>query len=313
MDRRLRQFLAVAETGNVSSAAQMLHVSQPTVSVNIRRLEEDHGVQLFKRSSRGVQLTDFGEVLYEHVKIMARLDEHAKAEIRILKASSQKAMRIATGFAWWSLFMRDIFNAYRGAHSQTSLHVDLCSSLDGLKNLLSGDIACFVGTKVAKLNDTMGFDFERLFCVEDAYFARADHPLAGTERTLSALAPYPKLDVAPFVNRHLGIVEREGFEATSLTRPPVQSGLYTTNSMTAGIDILCDTDAILTYPIVCKTYFEQRGLAMLDVVDRPKNQIEIGIYRLAEKTPDRQLAHILDAIRTSTGAIFTMPVETSED
>ncbi len=93
MDRRLRQFLAVAETGNVSAAAESLHVSQPTVSVNMRRLEEEHGVQFFKRSSRGVQLTDFGKVLYEHVKVMARLDDHAAAEIRILKASRQKAVK----------------------------------------------------------------------------------------------------------------------------------------------------------------------------------------------------------------------------
>ena len=39
MDRRLRQFLVVAETGNVSLAAEMLHVTQPTISVNLSKLE----------------------------------------------------------------------------------------------------------------------------------------------------------------------------------------------------------------------------------------------------------------------------------
>ena len=46
MDKRLRQFLAVAETGNVSVAAELLHVTQPTISVNLNKLEED---QLFSR------------------------------------------------------------------------------------------------------------------------------------------------------------------------------------------------------------------------------------------------------------------------
>ena len=62
MDRRLKQFLAVAETGNVSVAADLLHVTQPTVSVNLHKLEEEHGVKLFDRSSRGMTLTDFGDI-----------------------------------------------------------------------------------------------------------------------------------------------------------------------------------------------------------------------------------------------------------
>jgi DNA-binding transcriptional LysR family regulator len=305
MDRRLRQFLAVAETGNVSAAAEVLHVSQPTVSVNIRRLEEEHGVQLFKRSSRGVQLTDFGQVLFEHVKIMARLDDHAKAEIQNLKLSAQKAMRIATGFAWWSLFMRDIFNTYRHGSRGVSLHIDVCSSLDGLRNLLSGDIACFVGTKVAHLNDTMGFEFEHLFSVEDAFFVRGGHPLMGQEHTTADLSQYPKLDVAPFVNRHHGIVERTNDDPKSVSLPPSQAGLYTTNSMTAGIDILSDTDAILTYPIVCAPYFEQHGITMLNVSDRQTKMIEIGIYRLAQKTPDQQLSNVIDLIRQSADRLFS--------
>ncbi len=303
MDRRLRQFLAVAETGNVSAAAESLHVSQPTVSVNMRRLEEEHGVQFFKRSSRGVQLTDFGKVLYEHVKVMARLDDHAAAEIRILKASRQKAMRIGTGFAWWSIFMREILTGYQKDHDQLSLHVDVCSSLDGLRNLLSGDIACFVGTKVTKLNDTMGFEFEHLFSVEDAFFARINHPLAHGVRSLRELSQYPKLDVAPFVNRHLGIIERTDFDPILVSKNLNQTGLFTTNSMTAGIDMLQDTDAILTYPILCRPYFQKHNVTMLDVADRPRQEIEIGIYRLAEKKPDQQLIGILDHIRRSTTAI----------
>lgn len=300
MDRRLRQFLAVAEAGNVSTAAAQLNVSQPTVSVNMRRLEEDHGVQFFKRNSRGVHLTDYGKVLYEHVKVMARLDAHATAEIKFLKGSRQRAMRIGTGFAWWSLFMRDILRSYRIENPMVSLHVDVCSSLDGLRNLLSGDIACFVGTKVAKLSDTMGFDFEHLFSVEDAYFARTGHPMMGRPQTQAALAAYPRLDVAPFVNRHLGIVDRADFDPASAATPLDQRARLSTNSVTAGIDILHDSDAILTYPIAFGPSLNAAGIDMLNITDRPKTLIEIGIYRLPERQPDAHLADILQAIRTST-------------
>ncbi|PWJ20560.1 helix-turn-helix domain-containing protein [Jannaschia seohaensis] len=50
MDRSFRQVLAVAETGNASRAAEAMNLSQPPVSVKIRKLEEAHGVVLFQRS-----------------------------------------------------------------------------------------------------------------------------------------------------------------------------------------------------------------------------------------------------------------------
>jgi DNA-binding transcriptional LysR family regulator len=181
----------------------------------------------------------------------------------------------------------------------------VCSSLDGLRNLLSGDIACFVGTKVAKLNDGMGFEFEHLFSVEDAFFARKDHPLAHGTRSQSELTQYPRLDVAPFVNRHLGIMKRTDFDTILVPKNVSQTSLLSTNSMTAGIDILQDTDAILTYPILCQPYFQKHDVTMIDVVDRPRQKIEIGIYRLAEKKPDRQLAGILEQVRRSMAALQT--------
>ena len=61
-------FYAVANTGNISRAAKVLYTSQPVVSKYIARLENELGVQLFKRTPRGVILTEEGSILYEHVK-----------------------------------------------------------------------------------------------------------------------------------------------------------------------------------------------------------------------------------------------------
>ena len=63
-----RIFYAVANTGNISKAAKELYISQPAISKSIQKLEENVGVKLFDRSSRGVSLTPEGQLLYTHVK-----------------------------------------------------------------------------------------------------------------------------------------------------------------------------------------------------------------------------------------------------
>ena len=58
----------MAKPGNISRAAKELYISQPAISKSISKLEDSLGLSLFTRSSRGVQLTCEGEVLFEHVR-----------------------------------------------------------------------------------------------------------------------------------------------------------------------------------------------------------------------------------------------------
>ena len=61
--RVLNYFLAVAREENITKAAQMLHITQPTLSRQIIQLEEELGVSLFIRSTKGVELTRYAQKL----------------------------------------------------------------------------------------------------------------------------------------------------------------------------------------------------------------------------------------------------------
>lgn len=62
---QLRSFHAVARTGSFTRAAEQLHVSQPTITTQVRFLEESYNVELFHRRGRRVQLTELGEQLMQ--------------------------------------------------------------------------------------------------------------------------------------------------------------------------------------------------------------------------------------------------------
>jgi LysR family hca operon transcriptional activator len=83
--RHLRYFIAVAEAGSLSVAAQQkLHTTQPSLSRQIRDLEDEVGVQLLTRSARGIELTPAGRAFLDHSRlVLSQVEAAAEAARRV--------------------------------------------------------------------------------------------------------------------------------------------------------------------------------------------------------------------------------------
>src|SRR4051794_36533327 len=92
--RHLRYFVAIAEEGSFTRAAERLWVAQPGLSTQIRRLESELGVRLFERHTRGVDLTDAGEVLLGRARVALTAADVAAGTGRDLEAGLLGSVRV---------------------------------------------------------------------------------------------------------------------------------------------------------------------------------------------------------------------------
>jgi DNA-binding transcriptional LysR family regulator len=94
--RHLRYFVAVAEELHFRRAAERLHVAQPAVSEQVRKLEVDLGVQLFERTHRSVALTNAGVALLDEARRVLRQAEVARQAAR--NAEERATLRLRIGY-----------------------------------------------------------------------------------------------------------------------------------------------------------------------------------------------------------------------
>lgn len=94
--RHLRYFVAVAEAGHITRAAEQLGIAQPPLSQQIRALEQRLGITLFKRHPKGVTLTEGGQTLLGEARRI--LDAMSAVEQRMQRMARGLAGRLAVGF-----------------------------------------------------------------------------------------------------------------------------------------------------------------------------------------------------------------------
>jgi DNA-binding transcriptional LysR family regulator len=134
--RHLRQFVAVAEDGHITRAAERLGMQQPPLSQRIKAIETELDVQLFRRKARGVELTEAGRVFLDRAR--AVIAQYDGAFVATRSAARGEQGHLCIGMmptAPFHPFVPFVIRAFRAAFPLVSLTLDECLRKEALERL----------------------------------------------------------------------------------------------------------------------------------------------------------------------------------
>jgi DNA-binding transcriptional LysR family regulator len=178
--RRLTIFLTVAEELHFRRAAKRLHMSQPPLSMAIRSLEEDLGVQLLERSTRAVRLTRSGMHLYEHGQRLLQDMIQLETQVQQVATGQIGALRLGfVGIAMW-MDLPNVIRDFRAAFPKVQLQLDESPSANVQEQVLAGRL----DLGLVRALDKPDARLENKLIYEENYWLAipASHPFAKRQR-----------------------------------------------------------------------------------------------------------------------------------
>lgn len=175
MEQALSQyhiFYAVARHGNISRAAEELYISQPAISKSIHKLETALNTRLFKRTSRGVSLTEDGELLFVHVQEAFASLDFAEKTLERKHSLGISHLRIGASVTLCKYVLLPYLQKFITAHPHVKITISCHSTCQTLELLQEQkiDIGLIGKTRLMK-----GCDFYPIQSIQDTFVATSSY------------------------------------------------------------------------------------------------------------------------------------------
>jgi DNA-binding transcriptional LysR family regulator len=192
---QLRSFYAIARDRSVTRAATRLGLTQPALSLQIKALEAELGEVLFTRQRKQMQLTQAGEILYQHVQRVFATIEEAKTEVAALQHLLRGHLAIATSDTNCAYILPPVLRQFRAHYPQVRIDIRSRMSSQVLQLVVEHEVDFGIATlPMAHRQVTT----ETLFHREDVVICPADHPLSRAKSvSLAQVGAYPLLALSP--------------------------------------------------------------------------------------------------------------------
>lgn len=138
--KQLLYFITIVEEGGVCAAARKLYISQPPVTYQLRRLEEELGVKLLERNARQIVMTDAGRVFYQRAKRMLQLSEAAQQEMVAFGTGLSGTFHLGVRGTSSSMQLYEVLQRLHGQYPGLRFDVHTNSTYDLIEKLEAGII-----------------------------------------------------------------------------------------------------------------------------------------------------------------------------
>lgn len=184
-------FYYVARTLSFSEASKMLYISQSAVSQSIKVLEKKLGQSLFIRSTKRVQLTPEGEILFKHIEPAMNLIRQGETQLLEANTLNGGQLRIAASDTICRYFLVPYLNKFHRDHPNVHIKVTNSTSIDCAHILETGQvdfvISNFPNSGLSNVNNIRTIkEFHDIFVANSKYF-----PLKNKTLSLRELLNYP--------------------------------------------------------------------------------------------------------------------------
>ena len=196
--RHLRYFIAVAEEGHITRAAERLGMQQPPLSFRIKAMERELDVQLFRRKARGVELTDAGRAFLDNARAMlAHFDQTFETTRRTARGELGQICVGVTPMSTFHPFVARAIRTFRESFPLVSQRLDEGISDELVERVRNGRIdVAFIRSPVA---DPDGLVVSLLLEEPLMLALPSEHALAGTSRTSGAALSLKRLARETFI------------------------------------------------------------------------------------------------------------------
>ncbi|MCD7837026.1 MAG: LysR family transcriptional regulator [Lachnospiraceae bacterium] len=139
LDSKVETFMTICKYMNFTKAADALHITQPAVSSQMKRLEEYYGNQLFHYENKQITLTPVGEAVYQEMLRMENQEKNLKKQLVFMETNRKKLFFGAT-MTIGEFLLADIIQSYICQFPDSSLHMQVANTKSLLQKLDEGEI-----------------------------------------------------------------------------------------------------------------------------------------------------------------------------
>lgn len=181
----IKTFITIVECNSFSKAAKLLFKTPATITYRIKALEQQLGIQLFKRTTRSISLTLAGEHLYQHCCNWHRWIEHMPEELKEIQNGIERQVNITiNNLLYYPEAVADLLVYLKKQFPFTQFNIRRQVYMGVWDSLLNGDSHFAIGTTGWESLDTM-FNIYPIGEVSWVFVAGKDHPLAKMTGKLS--------------------------------------------------------------------------------------------------------------------------------